>query len=198
MAGAAACGSNAPKQAPPQPAATEQTTAPETVKLDDDIRDVVGRPAPPWQIKQWINAPPLELPSLRGSVVLVRWFMSPDCPFCSATAPSLNRLHTLYKDRGLVVVGMYHHKGQEPLKPGDVESYVRHFGFQFPVAVDDDWKTLKRWWLDGRERRWTSVSFLLDRKGIIRRVHLGGRYALEDPDYEKVRGWVEELLAEPG
>jgi hypothetical protein len=45
-----------------------------------------------------------------------------------------------------------------------VRGYVEHYQFRFPVAVDADWQTLKRWWLDGHERSWTSVSFLIDRR----------------------------------
>src|SRR4051812_36633682 len=78
--------------------------------LDSEGQDRLGRPAPPWNVGRWFNTPPLALADLRGKVVLVRWFMSPRCPLCSATAPALNELWRDYKDRGLVVVGMYHHK----------------------------------------------------------------------------------------
>ena len=45
------------------------------------------------------------------------------------------------------------------------------------MAVDRDWKTLDRYWLNGHpERDWTSVSFLIDRQGAIRWVHGGGEY----------------------
>jgi peroxiredoxin len=54
-----------------------------------------------------------------------------------------------------------------------VRGYVEHYQFRFPVAVDRDWQTFKRWWLDGHERSWTGVSFLIDRRGVIRHVHGG-------------------------
>jgi peroxiredoxin len=175
------------------------TVAPEPAgAAGDDGSDVVGRPAPDWHVGPWFNSPPLTLRSLRGSVVLVRWFMSPDCPLCSATAPSLNALHKQYKDRGLVVVGLYHHKRPEPLRAAAVEGYVAHYGFTFPVAIDPEWTTLRRWWLGaGKQRSFTSVSFLIDRRGIVRYVHPGGRYAPGDRDFATMRGWVERLLAEP-
>jgi peroxiredoxin len=164
----------------------------------DDARDVIGRAPPAWHLEHWINSEPLTLSSLRGSVVLVRWFMSPECPYCSATAPSLNQLHARYKDRGLVVVGAYHHKRPEPLRPDDVAGYTAHYGFSFPVAIDADWRTLRAWWLgDGTRRRWTSVTFLIDRRGVVRHVHPGGRYAPGDADFATMRTWIEELLAEP-
>src|SRR5262249_22819352 len=67
--------------------------------LDNDVHDVVGKPAPPWQVSTWFNSPPLTLSDLRGKVVVVRWFMSPSCPLCSATAPSLVLLDQRYRDR---------------------------------------------------------------------------------------------------
>ena len=163
---------------------------------DVDLSGVVGKPAPGWTLERWFNSPPLTVESLRGSVVLVRWFMSPGCPFCSATAPSLNGFHEQYATRGLRVIGMYHHKGKEPLDPEDVQGYVKHYGFAFPVAIDADWQTLRRWWLDGHDRGWTSVSVLIDRAGVVRYMHLGGKYAPGDADHAQMQQWIESLLAE--
>jgi thiol-disulfide isomerase/thioredoxin len=157
--------------------------------------ELIGKPAPGWELSTWFNSPPLRLEDLRGKVVLVRWFMSPDCPFCSATAPSLNLLDERYRDRGLVVIGFYHHKNPEPLDPEAVKGYLEHFEFRFPVAIDPDWKTLKRWWLD-RERDWTSVSFLLDKKGVIRFIHPGGKYAPGSPELAEIDRRIQGLLAE--
>jgi thiol-disulfide isomerase/thioredoxin len=163
-----------------------------------DVSSIVGKPAPAWDLATWFNGPPRRIEDLRGQVVLVRWFMSSECPYCSATAPSLIELHDSYADRGLTVVGMYHHKSEGPLVVDDVRSLVTdHYRFRFPVAIDDDWKTLKRWWLDAHPRSWTSMSFLVDRGGTVRYVHLGGEYATDSADYRQMKAWIEELLAEP-
>jgi thiol-disulfide isomerase/thioredoxin len=129
-------------------------------------------------------------------VALVRWWTAPGCPYCAATAPSLNEFHAHYKDKGLVVVGLYHHKSDAPLDPAQAKGSAEEFGFRFPVAIDPGWKALKRWWLDGGDRKWTSVSFLLDRRGVVRFVHPGGRYARGDRDYDALKAKVEELLKE--
>jgi len=158
--------------------------------------ELIGTPAPEWNATEWIGSPPLELSALRGKVVLVRWFMSTDCPYCAASAPALNQLHADYARRGLVVIGMYHHKRPEALTREAVRGWVREFGFRFPVAIDRDWKTLHRWWLDGKKRAFTSVSFLIDRHGIIRHIHPGGRLALGERDYATMRSKTDALLAE--
>lgn len=162
-----------------------------------DHADLIGAQPPEWSAVDWINTEPLSLAQLRGKVVLVRWFMGTSCPFCSATAPSLKRLHADYTTRGLVVVGMYHHKEEGPLRPGMYASYVKSYGFEFPVARDPDWKTLKSWWLT-KDRDWTSVTFLLDKSGRVRGVHPGGKYVIGDSSYEAIRRGIERLLGESG
>ena len=159
--------------------------------------DLVGTTPPTWTTGEWLNSPPLTQAGLRGRVVLVRWFMSPSCPMCSATAPALETLHREFGDKGLTVIGMYHHKEETPLAPGEVAGYVKTYGFDFPVAVDPDWTTLKAWWLSGHDRDYTSVSFLLDKRGQVRGIHKGGRMAPGEPDYLAMKRGIEKLLAEP-
>ena len=159
--------------------------------------ELIGSTPPDWDVHDWIGSPPVSLASLRGKVVLVRWFTSPDCPYCHATAPALNRFHHDYARRGLAVVGMYHHKSDDPLTLDAVRGWVRDYGFQFPVGIDRDWRTLRRWWLDGRYRRdFTSVTFLIDRRGVIRQIHPGGTLALDTPEFRSMQAKIEQLLAE--
>ena len=196
---AAACTRAAadPGTAPAQPR-TDVARPVHAMAADPALDDaLVGTTVPEWTTEEWLNTPPLTLRGLRGRVVLVRWFMGTSCPMCSATAPSLSKLHAEYGAKGLTVVGMYHHKEDAALKPGEYAAFARSFGFAFPVARDPEWTTLKSWWLAGHERDFTSVSFLLDRRGLVRGIHPGGRYAPGDPDYEAVRRGIEKLLAEP-
>jgi peroxiredoxin len=157
---------------------------------------LVGQPAKGWVVEHWFNSGPLTLPELRGDVVLVRWWTAPGCQYCAATAPALNEFHETFRGRGLRVIGFYHHKSPGPLRVEAVREAVRKFGFQFPVAIDPQWRTLKAWWLDQGDRDFTSVSFLIDRRGIIRHVHPGGQFVKGDPDYEALRAAIEGLLAE--
>lgn len=157
-------------------------------------QELIGTPAPEWDLIHWTNAPPSSLASLKGRVVLVRWWTAPHCTFCAESAPALNELNRLYRQGGLTVIGIYHHKSPAPLDPEQVESFARDFGFQFPVAIDPGWQTLKRWWLASLDRRWTSVSFLIDRQGIIQYIHPGGSYAIGSPEYEELKTQVEALL----
>jgi peroxiredoxin len=157
---------------------------------------LIGTRAMDWELTDWINSRPLAVKDLRGKVVLIRWWTGGGCPFCKATAPALNEFHSKYAREGLVVLGIYHHKSKAPLHIGQVRRLVKDFGFSFPVAVDPGWHTLKRWWLTDPERTWTSVSFLIDRKGIIRHIHEGGSYVKGDKAYQMMRSKIDELLRE--
>jgi len=168
--------------------------------------DLVGEPCPDWSNGKWVQGGPLRLADLRGKVVLVRFFMEPDCPYCRGTAPSLNELHRELGPRGLVVVGMYTPKPRpRPTSVEAVRRYVEAYGFQFPVAVDDDWATLRRLWLDRvPDADFTSASLLVDRRGVVRHVHPGGMFASDaaEPrarrDFQELRAAALRLLAEDG
>lgn len=176
---------------------TQAAPSPKT-PADPGLADpLVGTTPPEWSAEAWKNSKPLTLAELRGHVVLVRWFTDESCPYCSATAPALKKLDADFRDKGLVVIGMYHHKDDKPLTDARYDEIAKSYGFPFPVARDPDWKTLKSWWLDGHERNFTSVSFLIDKSGRIRGVHPGGQYALGEPAYDSMRRGVETLLKEP-
>ncbi len=147
---------------------------------------LIGTAPPEWQVTNWMNSPALQLKDLRGKVVLVRWW----------TAPALNEFYDRYHAKGLEVIGFYHHKSEEPLNIDTVRKQAASFGFKFPVAIDPNWKTLHQWWLDGGRRDFTSVSFLIDRHGIIRHIHPGGEYVKGDKDYAAMKAAIEKLLAE--
>jgi len=55
----------------------------------------------------------------------------------------------------------------------------------------------RAWWLDGHDRSWTSVTFLLDREGAIRNIHPGGQYLEGDEAHARLEAAIERLLAEP-
>ena len=157
---------------------------------------MIGKKAPDWSGVEWVNSEPIQLPQLAGKVVLIRWWTAPSCPYCRATAPALNEFHREFSQRGLQVLGFYHHKSPEPLTRDKVKAYARRYDFEFPIGIDAGWRTLKEWWLQTGAEKWTSVSFLLDRRGVVRYIHPGGQYVKGDDDYRVMRAQIEALLAE--
>ena len=164
---------------------------------DDDGSELVGTAPGEWEAVHWRSSPPLTLSGLRGKVVLARWWTA-GCPYCEATAPALREFDRNYRERGLVVIGFYHHKDDGPLDEAVVDQTASKYGFVFPVAIDPEWRTLNRWWQPReKNRRATSVSVLLDKHGVIRHVHPGGEYAKGDPAYDAMKAKIEALLVEP-
>ena len=152
----------------------------------DSGAELVGKRAPEWAFTRWVRGPRRTLQDERGKVVLVRWWTE-GCRFCRSTLPALETLRREHLS-DLVVIGVFHPKP----RPREVED--RHIlqvagrlGFGGPIAFDRDWKTLDRYWLDGNpDRNWTSVSFLIDREGVIRWVHGGGEYhPSSDPAHQR-------------
>jgi peroxiredoxin len=166
---------------------------------------LLGRPAPDWGPRVWVQEGPLTLAELRGKVVLLRFFMSAECPLCRATAPALNELHRDFESAGLVVVGMFTPKPRpRPTPLEQVRGYVETYGFRFPVALDDDWSALRALWLDRvPDAAYTSSSLLVDKRGVVRHVHPGGVFSKDSHDaqarrdYTALRAAIETLLAEP-
>src|SRR6185369_14224155 len=61
----------------------------------DSPAEVMDRPARAWTFDRWVDSKPLTLDSLRGKVVLIRWFNT-GCKYCGNTLPGLESLRTRY------------------------------------------------------------------------------------------------------
>jgi peroxiredoxin len=159
-----------------------------------------GRVAPSWNVRDWVNSPPLDLGQLQGKVVLVRFFS--DNP---SSASTLNEFYKNYREQGFAVVGIY---TPQPMPAETDLGYVRRLvaslGFEFPVAVDPRWETVNRYWLTEADSDMGSASFLIDRKGVIRAVQMRGLYDKNSSNrnarraYDLLQRQIETLLKESG
>ncbi len=163
--------------------------------------ELIGTKAPGLSGLIWLNSKPLKIEELRGNVVLIRFWLV-GCPFCENTAPSLVEFNRKYKDRGLRIIGIHHPKSQRTMDEELVLSVAKQFGYDFPIAQDNDWKVINNYWLKAKKRSYTSSTFLIDKNGIIRLVHDGGEFYKsadnEDADraYSAIDRKIVELLAE--
>jgi peroxiredoxin len=170
----------------------------------DSPAAVLDKPARAWSFTRWVDTRPMTLDGLRGRVVLVRWFNT-GCRFCTTTLPAIETLRNRYASQGLTVIGVFHPKPVGKVNDAFVRRTARKLGFHGPLAVDESWSTLERWWLaDHPEGNWTSVSFLVDREGIVRWAHPGGEYhpsddprhATCDASYQELERTIRRLLAD--
>jgi hypothetical protein len=201
---AAVTGAATPGAATPDAA----TPGAPTRALDDPDSgiELIGKPAPPWRFQRWVRGGPYTLAQLKGKVVLMR-FWTEQCRFCETTLPALEQLRKRDESRGLVVLGAFHPNApHQKRSDAHILAVADSLGFGGPIACDQDWKTLDRWWLDGHpDRGWVSASFLVDRDGIVRWVQGGGEYhPSDDPrhhrcdlQFHELEAALEPLLATP-
>ena len=163
--------------------------------------ELIGTRAPSFEGLNWLNTEPINIEDLRGKVVLIRFWLV-GCQLCEHTAPALVELYNKYKDDGFIVIGIHHPKSEETKNPDFIRSAMNVFGFDFPVAEDNDWKVINAYWLGGKKRSFTSSSILIDKNGIIRFVHDGGEFYMSrsNPDadlaYHAIEEKIQELLKE--
>lgn len=163
--------------------------------------ELIGTQAPSLNGLKWLNVEPLDMEDLRGKVVLIRFWLV-GCPLCERTAPALVELYNKYKDQGLIVIGIHHPKSERTKDPQLVRRTAEGFRLTFPIAQDNNWKVINSYWLGEEERSFTSVSFLIDKKGIIRFVHDGGEFYRSESDqdadhaYQTIEEKIQELLRE--
>lgn len=134
---------------------------------------LIGTPAPEWKGVDWIQGGPQTLAGLRGKVVLLRFWLV-DCAYCTRSAPVLRGLSARYKKQGLVVVGLHHPKSAAARDRRAVARAAKALRLEFPIGLDNEWETIRAYGVGTVFQRFTSVSFLIDRQGVIRFVHDGG------------------------
>lgn len=106
-------------------------------------------------------------PDLKGKVAVVRWWTS-GCALCEASAPALRELA-----KKVPVVAVFHPKPKRDVEPAAAREAAKALGLPGTVGVDRDWKVLGRW-KAGKPYAFTSLTFLVDRRGAVRYVHPGG------------------------
>ena len=105
------------------------------------------------------------LSGLRGKVVVINFWAS-WCPPCRAEMPALDRVYEAYRARGLEVLAVN-------TTYQDTEAAATGFAGQnnlsFPIPLDRDGSVSARYLL-----RALPSTYFVDRKGVIRRVVVGG------------------------
>ena len=135
------------------------------------------RPAPDWDVVQWLNADaPLDLAALRGRVVVAAAFQML-CPGCVAqTIPQLRQAHALFPVDAVAVIGLHtvfeHHEAMGPVA---LAAFLHEYQVTFPVGIDRPSgtsdpipSTMRRYAMQG-----TPTLMLIDREGKLRRQSFG-------------------------
>lgn len=135
--------------------------------------------APPCELSSMEGAQPFDLGDLRGKVLYVDFWASWCLP-CAKAFPFMNQLDRDFKDQGLQIVAVNLDEVRE-----EAEHFLARHPASFVVATDPQFQCAK-----GFDVQAMPSSYLVDRAGLIRHVHLGFRSG----DAEGIRRLVEELL----
>lgn len=159
-----------------------------------DGRELVGTKLITLKFDRWIGTDGGKPLDVSGRPVLYRWWTS-GCPFCAKTLPAIETLRTHYESQGLRVVAVFHPKPPRDVSVETIQAAAKKIGYSGVIATDDSWSQLKRVWLT-EERPSTSVSILVDPKGVIRFVHPGTMFfPSDDPAHAKENGSFRALEA---
>jgi peroxiredoxin len=136
----------------------------------------IGDTAPELTTVSWLHSSPLQISKLKSKVILIRWWTD-ECVYCEQSKEALNKWFQHYSEKGLVIIGMYHPKPfPKKMDIEELREMVIQKNFQFPIAVDEDWKNLDNFKPNRNTDDFTSASYLIDKKGVVRYYHKGGEY----------------------
>ena len=102
------------------------------------------------------------------------------CINCIRTFPYLRRWDQLYRPLGLVIIGVHTPEFEFGKNPARVADAAKRFGFDFPIAIDSDYKI----WYAFHNEGWPA-DYLIDKDGNIAYTHMGegeyGYFERKDP-----------------
>jgi thiol-disulfide isomerase/thioredoxin len=134
----------------------------------------------------WLNSPAVSSSSLRGKVVLID-FWTYSCINCLRALPYVRGWNELYRDKGLVVIGIHSPEFAFEKNENNVKRAVKDLGITYPVALDNDYVI----WRAFNNQYWPAHYFI-DAKGQIRGHHFG------EGNYEESEQSLRDLLTEAG
>jgi len=141
----------------------------------------------------WLNSEPLEAAELRGQVVLVD-FWTLTCINWLRTEPYIRAWSQVYRDDGLVVIGVHTPEFSFEHEIELVRQATKERGIDYPVAVDNGYEV----WSAFDNHYWPALYFV-DREGVIRDQHFGeGRYEQSERELQRLLGVERELVSVEG
>ena len=152
---------------------------------------LVGKPAPPLQLGEYLGPKPVALSQLKGSPVLL-FFWAHWCLDCKGEAPILGRLHAEYASKGLAVVAPTQRYGitaaGEPATAAAELAYIqdtrqRYYSSLRDVATPVSTENLSVYGVST-----TPTLVLLDRAGKVAFYHPGAL------SYEELKAAIDRTL----
>jgi cytochrome c biogenesis protein CcmG/thiol:disulfide interchange protein DsbE len=153
---------------------------------------LVGEPAPPLQVTQYLGPKPPTLPSLKGSPVLL-FFWAHWCVDCKAEVPVIARLRQEFAPEGLVVVGptqLYGYAAQgADATPEQERSYIESVRERYYSSLPDMPVPLSKQNFNAYGASTTPTLVVLNRAGQVAMYHPGA------VSYDELRSALQKAIA---
>jgi thiol-disulfide isomerase/thioredoxin len=153
---------------------------------------LVGQPAPPLQMTQYLGSKPPALASLKGSPVLL-FFWAHWCSDCKAEAPVIARLRQEFGAQGLVVIGptqLYGYAAQgADVAPAQERAYIESVRARYYASLQDMPVPLSKQNFNAYGASTTPTLVVLDRAGRVAMYHPGAL------SYDELRSAVQKAAA---
>jgi thiol-disulfide isomerase/thioredoxin len=120
----------------------------------------------------------------KGKVVLVE-FWTFGCFNCRNVEPYIKTWYQKYADKGLVVIAVLAPEFSYERVIANVQRYIRDHAISYPVAIDNDFTTWKRY----NNRYWPAM-YLIEKRGVIRYLRVG------EGGYRHTKQQIIDLLGE--
>jgi thiol-disulfide isomerase/thioredoxin len=124
----------------------------------------------------------LSLSSLRGNVVYIDFWAS-WCVPCRLSMPALDAMYRRNRARGFSVVGV-----NKDVSNADAERFLKRVSVTFPLVRDGEDAVARAFGVKAMPS-----GYLVDRKGIVRKIHLG----FTSETAAALETEIEALLKEP-
>jgi len=124
---------------------------------------------------------PIRLSDYVGKVVMLE-FWTTDCPACRMEMPALQKMYEEYKEQDFVLIGVNDREASRT-----VADFMGRQKFTFPVALDTAGKVGDLYRLIGRP-----TLVVIDKKGIVRNVHVGYAPGFERKFEKELKGLLSE------
>lgn len=153
---------------------------------------LVGHPAPPLQVAQYLGPKPPALASLKGSPVLL-FFWAHWCVDCKAEVPVIARLRQEFAPQGLVVLGptqLYGYAAQgADAAPGQERAYIEAVRTRYYASLSDMPVPLSKQNFDAYGASTTPTLVVVNRAGRVEMYHPGA------VSYDELRAALQKAVA---
>jgi cytochrome c biogenesis protein CcmG, thiol:disulfide interchange protein DsbE len=128
----------------------------------EEVHPLLGKHAPDFARKTVGGDGTITLHGLSGKVAVVD-FWATWCEPCKKSFPKLEALNTKYESSGVRIVGV-----SEDDDSSGIRDFAANLGAKFPLVWDEDKNIAAKW-----KPKAMPSTFIVDRTGMIRFVHLG-------------------------